>query len=296
MDKKLIIVLLAILFALIGIIFIISLIISGNPFEGESKIEQENTPQIKETIDSELLKLKIVIENVKMNKGGYEHLYDSEDFLNSINELKAMGAVNIVSNIDPLSQTYCLALLNSENNVSSCIDNNFIGNLESPACGRDNIACEIPQNEDIPENIEEIVDESDNITEEGDVEENIEEEEVLELILLETVTVKDTIIEKYKNNEGKEIIFINKKEFGPYNETFIVHNETDWGISMDYNGSWYVNINGKPVGPYVEKPIIEFYDESLGFSYIKNNKYYVAIGTDIYGPYGDLSEFNLNNN
>lgn len=294
MDKKLIIVLLVILFALIGITFIIGLIISGNPSEGENKTGQENVPQTEETIDSELFNLKNIIENVKISKGGYEYLYDDEGFLNSVNKLKAMGAVNIISNINPLSQTYCLTLFHGENNISSCIDNNFIGTLETSACDRNNIICVIPQNEEVSETTEEVIPENNDIVEEDDGKE-VEEEEVPELVLTENVTVGNTTIARYKNNEQKEIIFINEKEYGPYSETYIMHNESEWGLAMNYNGKWYVNINGKAVGPYTQKPTIEFYDESLGFSYIKDDKYYVKIGDEIYGPYDDLLEFDLNN-
>ena len=90
------------------------------------------------------------------------------------------------------------------------------------------------------------------------------------------------------------IVFINEKEFGPYSQAYITHNENEWGLLMNYNNKWYVNINGKAFGPYLEKPTVEFYGENIGFSYIKDNKYYVNLNSQIYGPYDDLIEFNLN--
>ncbi len=292
MDKKLIIVLSIILFALIGIIFIISLVISGN----SSNNEQESTvPVIEETIDSELSNIKNIIENVKINKGGYEYLYNDQSFLDSINKLKALGGVTIVSNIDPLTQTYCLSLVNSKDNSYSCIDNNFIGILETPSCGRDNIVCMIPQSEEVSENNEEAISQNDNILEEEIInnEELVEEEP--ELAFVEEVTVGSTAISKYKNNDNQEIIFINGKEYGPYSESYITYNQNEWGILMKYNNKWYVNINGKAAGPYIEKPEVEFYGGSLGFSYVKDGKYYVKLSDEVYGPYDDLLEFDVNN-
>lgn len=286
MDKRLIIILSIILFSLIGIIFIVSSMFSKN--ENNNNVINQEEPSSIEKVNSELSNIKNIIGNIT---DGYEHLYDNQDFLNSINELKALGATNIISNINPQNQTYCLSLVKDD--ISLCIDNNYIGNIDVSYCGRDNIACTIPFEE------EPIIEEEETpINEEEEKEETpIKEEdgaiEGPELILKEEVNVKNTNISIYEEG-GSKTVFINEKEFGPYSEAYITYSESEWGLLMNYNNKWYVNINGKAFGPYLEKPTVEFYGENIGFSYTKDNKYYVNLNGQIHGPYDDLTEFDLN--
>lgn len=283
MDKRLIIVLSIIIFSLIGIIFIVSLMFSKN--ESNNNVSNQEEPSSIEKVNSELFDIKNIIGNIT---DGYEHLYDNQDFLNSINELKALGATNIISNINPQNQTYCLSLV--KDGVNLCIDNDYIGNIDVSYCSRDNITCTVPFEE------EPIIEEEEtSINEEGETPIK-EEDEIIEepeLILKEEVKVKNTSISIYEEG-GSKIVFINEKEFGPYGEVDITYNESEWGLSMNYNNKWYINTNGKAFGPYLEKPTVEFYGENIGFSYIKDNKYYVNLNGQIYGPYDDLTEFNLN--
>lgn len=284
MDKRLIIVLSIIIFSLIGIIFIVSLMFSKN--ESNNNVSNQEEPSSIEKVNSELFDIKNTIGNIT---DGYEHLYDNQDFLNSINELKALGATNIISNINPQNQTYCLSLV--KDGVNLCIDNDYIGNIDVSYCSRDNITCTVPFEEEPI-----IEDEETSINEEGETPIK-EEDEIIEepeLILKEEVKVKNTSISIYENEGGGKIVFINEKEFGPYSEAYITYNESEWGLSMNYNNKWYINTNGKAFGPYLEKPTVEFYGENIGFSYIKDNKYYVNLNGQIYGPYDDLTEFNLN--
>lgn len=282
MDKRLIIILSIILFSLIGIIFIVSSMFSKNE-SNNNAINQEEPSSI-EKVNSELSNIKNIIGNIT---DGYEHLYDNQDFLNSINELKALGVTNIISNIDPQNQTYCLSLV--KDGINLCIDNDYIGNIDVSYCGRDNIACTIPfEEEPIIEEEEAPINEEEPIIEEDEV---VEEPE---LVLKEEVKVKDTSISIYENGDGSKIVFINEKEFGPYSQAYITHSENEWGLLMNYNNKWYVNINGKAFGPYLEKPTVEFYGENIGFSYIKDNKYYINLNNQIHGPYDDLTEFDLN--
>lgn len=44
----------------------------------------------------------------------------------------------------------------------------------------------------------------------------------------------------------------------------------------------------------LEKPTIEFYGNEVGFYYIKDNNYYINLNDRVYGPYDDLTEFDLN--
>ncbi|MDD2519306.1 MAG: hypothetical protein PHG18_05420 [Bacilli bacterium] len=253
-------------------------------------INQEEPSSI-EKVNSELSNIKNIIGNIT---DGYEHLYDNQDFLNSINELKALGATNIISNIDPQNQTYCLSLVKDDINL--CIDNDYIGNIDVSYCGRDNIACIIPFEEEpiIEEEEAPINEEEPIIEEETPIYEEDEVVEGPELVLKEEVKVKNNSISIYENKESSKIVFINEKEFGPYSQAYITHNENEWGLLMNYNNKWYVNINGKAFGPYLEKPTVEFYGENIGFSYIKDNKYYINLNNQIHGPYDDLTEFDLN--
>jgi len=290
MDKKIIIILSIILFSLIGIIFIISSIISGNSSNGslpdsENNIGQEEVPSA-EDINTELSNIRNIIENTKTNKGGYEYLYDEQEFLNSVTKLKTLGGTNIISNINPQNQTYCLSLLN--NGINLCIDNNFIGSVAISNCNRNNTTCAIIGIEERESGESEVI-----LEEEKEEVVAIEEPKTT---LEEEVKVGNTTISKYKNENGQEIIFVNEKEYGPYIESYIVYDESEWGILMNYNNKWYVNINGKATGPYLEKPTVEFYEDNLGFSYLKDDNYYVNLKNEIYGPYSDLTEFDLDNN
>ncbi len=289
MDKRLIIILSIILFSLIGIIFIVSSMFSKNE-SNNNAINQEEPSSI-EKVNSELSNIKNIIGNIT---DGYEHLYDNQDFLNSINELKALGVTNIISNIDPQNQTYCLSLVKDDINL--CIDNDYIGNIDVSYCGRDNIACTILFEEEpiIEEEETPINEEEPIIEEETPIYEEDEVVEGPELVLKEEVKVKNNSISIYENKESSKIVFINEKEFGPYSQAYITHNENEWGLLMNYNNKWYVNINGKAFGPYLEKPTVEFYGENIGFSYIKDNKYYINLNNQIHGPYDDLTEFDLN--
>jgi len=259
--------------------------------------QQENTFDV----NLELANIKNVIEGVKNGDGKYDDLYNNQEFLDKITELKNLGASSIVSNIDPQNEKYCVSFIFDGSIL--CIDNIYTGSVDNSGCVRGNVSCfsNVEQSEAIEIIMSEQVEEE-NISEEEDpVEvievEQIEEAETIEgLSLEEEVTVGETSISKYKNSDGQEIIFINEKEHGPYSESYITYNDNDWGVLCNYNNKWYVNLNGKATGPYAQKPVVEFYGEDLGFSYIKNDEYYVNLNGKTYGPYEDLLEFNSNNN
>ncbi|MDD4358256.1 MAG: hypothetical protein PHY30_00380 [Candidatus Pacebacteria bacterium] len=290
MDKKIAIVLSIVLFSLIGIIFLVSSMIPKESSVKEAQQESEETNQEEQVFDisSEVNSIKIIIEEDKTNELTYRHLYNNQQFLDKIVELKTAGASNIISNIDPENEKYCLSL--NYNGSNFCVDNEFLGSVDVPNCREDNYTCviEIIEQEDEPMEI---------IMPEEEQETQVVEEEKAEVLALEKdINVGSTNIKKYKNNNsGEETIVINGKEYGPYSESYITYDENDWGILCNYKQKWYVNINGKATGPYEGEPSIEFYGEDLGFSYVKNNAYYVNLKNKVYGPYSDLSEFNINN-
>jgi len=295
MDKKLVVILVIIICSLIGITFLVSSMLPKEALNEPT--QQENTFDV----NLELANIQNIIEGVKIDEGKYNDLYNNQEFLDKINELKTLGASSIVSNIDPQNEKYCISFIFNGSNL--CIDNIYIGGVDNSGCIRGNTSCfnNVEQAEAIEIIMPEQVEEEIISTEEDPVEvievEQIEEIKVIEgLSLEEEVIVGETSISKYKNNNGQEIIFINEKEHGPYSESYITYNDSGWGVLCNYNDKWYVNLNGKATGPYTQKPVVEFYGEDLGFSYIKNDEYYVNLNGKTYGPYEDLLEFNLDNN
>ncbi|MDD4661663.1 MAG: hypothetical protein PHG24_00070 [Candidatus Pacebacteria bacterium] len=285
MDKKIVIVLAVILISLIGIIFIIS-----SMFSKKEEIVNEEVPVIEQEVSSldqvinDVNNLKVIIEGEKINLGGYISAYTNESFLNIIEDLKVLGVSGMRSNIDKENSAFCFYL--SKDGLDICIDNNNEGIVNSAFCTETNISCF---------NGEQIIPEE-NIPEETVPEENIPEETVVEdrLILKQEVSVSETNLKIYSSSlTGEEKVFINDKEYGPYEESYIVYSELEWGLLLKYNGKWYVNINGKAFGPYIERPVVEAYGEKMGYSYVKDEEYYVFLSGETYGPYQDLTEFSL---
>lgn len=280
MDKKIIIVLTIILIALIGIIFIISSMFSKKEAPVEEPIIEE--PIIEEPVVNTLDQvnglvgnIKIIFEQEKGISGGYISVYENQAFLSSIEALQALEVSNMRSSIDKENGNFCFYL--SKDGTDICIDSQSEGILNTPFCTETNVSCL---------NNKQIVIEEDEVISVSEVEE--------ELILKQEVTVLQTNLKKYSSNlTGEETITINGKEYGPYTKSYIIYNDSEWGLLMEYNSKWYVNINGKAFGPYTERPIVEAYGENMGYSYVKEGEYYVFLSGETYGPYQDLTEFSL---
>ena len=262
-DKKTILILGLVLLSLGGIIFILFSLFSKPE---EVIFNEEEEVNVIQEINDELFKIRNILENdiALFNK--------NPEVLNIVEKLKELGSRNIVSNIDSKNQLYCFALTND--GKSFCVDNNFIGDIDVFYCNKDNASCAMSTIEEEIEEIEEI-------------------EEVM-FVLKEEALIKDTEILIYEKRDGGVIVIIDDEEFGPYSEADLVYNEAEWGVLMSYNQKWYVNINGKARGPYLKKPVMEFYEDNLGFSFEKDNKYYVILMDQVYGPYDDLLEFDIN--
>ncbi|MDD3032439.1 MAG: hypothetical protein PHX52_00300 [Candidatus Pacebacteria bacterium] len=291
MDKKIIIILSIILVSLMGVVFIVSLLINNNKKQTQEVVENpivEEEGNVFSDIPTALSSLKSLIDNIKITQGGYQYINDNEEMISAVNAIKEFKVSNMKSNVDKDKQIFCFSLTSKEGK-NFCIDNLNEQVLEEFTCSSKSTSCVV-----VP-----VVIPSEGV--EGEIPEIVPEEEVPEIIpeeqepiLKQEVTVGETVIKRY-DDEGKQVIYINDKEYGPYEEAYIIYKETDWGLLLLYQGSWYVDINGKVTGPYTERPVVEFYGEDLGYSYLKDGKYYVSLNNETYGPYDDLVEFNINN-
>lgn len=280
MEKRVIIALSIILVALIGIIFIISLLFNNNKKTNEEPLPIEQGEELPVDVFSSLLSIKGIVEGINITQGGYQYMNENSDISNIVEKMRNdLSVTNVRSNVDIENRTFCFSLKDSEGN-NLCIDNVHGDVLQGFNCNNSKL-CEaeiinLEEPEIIP-NPEQIIPEEQAVP-----------------ILKQEVTVGETLIKRY-DDSGDQIIYINDKEYGPYEQAYIIYNEIDWGLLLLYKGSWYVNINGKAKGPYVERPVVESYGEELGYSYVKDDQYYVVLNNEIYGPYEDLIEFDINN-
>lgn len=265
MDKKVIIILSIILASLIGIIFLISLMINNN-----TKKAQEEAPEVinqeevelgsPQDVSSLLLSVKGLIENIDFVQEGSGAVFDNEEINTIIQKMKEEGATKIKTGLGKMG-SFCFSLIDAEAN-NLCVDKDNEGVLPGFNCSEAKKCLSI--------------------------------NEELGPILKDEITVQGTTIKRYDDN-GSQTVFINDKEYGPYAKVYIAYTETEWGLLLAYDGNWYVNINGKAKGPYVERPVVEAYGEKIGYSYLKDGKYYVSLNGEIFGPYEDLTEFDINN-
>ena len=275
MDKKIIIVLVVILIALIGIIFIISSMFSKKEVIEEPIIE-EPIVNVLDQVTLLVKNIKTIFEQEKGISGGYISTYENESFMSDIEDLRVLDVSNMRSSVDKENLNFCFYLL--KDGLDICIDSQNEGILNASFCTEANVSCQ--------NNGEVVVGEGEETISAPQVEE--------ELILKQEVTVLETNLKKYSSNlTGEETISINGKDYGPYTESYIIYNDSEWGLLMEYNSKWYVNINGKAFGPYIERPVVEAYGENMGYSYVKEGKYYVFLSGETYGPYQDLTEFSL---
>ncbi len=278
MNKKLILIIVIVLFALAGGFF---LFLENK----DSDLPQQDEVAIEDRINIELAKIKSIIEE-DIREG--RNFNDNEKILSGVDTLKALGAIKIVSNFNFESQAYCFSL--ERDGMKLCMDNEGIKDVNVFYCNENNIACSIflgGGKEDY------YIDNDDFLFEEEEEEEEVFEEES-GLTLEEEVIVKTTSISVYIDEEENKFVFIGDEEFGPYENVEIVNNEEEWAILIEYDDEFYVNLNGEISGPYLEKPTIEFYGNEVGFYYIKDNNYYINLNDRVYGPYDDLTEFDLN--
>ncbi len=292
MEKRVIIALSVILVALIGIIFIISLLFTNNNKKvNESPLPIGQGEESPVDVFSSLLSIKGIVEGINITQGGYQYMNENSDISNIVEKMRNdLNVTNIKSNADIGNKTFCFSLKDNEGK-NLCIDNEHRDILQGFSCENSKLCKAVLIQDPTIKEPETVSDLEEQETSEETVKIVIEETEP---VLKQEVTVKDTIIKIYESGEEK-MLYINDKEYGPYEQVQIISNEKYWGLLLLYNGSWYVNINGKAKGPYAERPVVEFYGEDLGFSYIKDGKYYVNLSNEIYGPYDDLTEFDINN-
>ncbi|MDD3145498.1 MAG: hypothetical protein PHV23_05295 [Candidatus Gracilibacteria bacterium] len=104
------------------------------------------------------------------------------------------------------------------------------------------------------------------------------------------------------NNQS--YININGKDYGPYDKgnefigggiKILNFNNNSYGFTYTANDKNYLNINGIEYGPYnsIFHDIDKYEGEGFGFRYINDNKHYININNKIYGPFNDIYSLGL---
>jgi len=292
--KKILIIILTVILLVFIVFLIMQLVNSFKSAEGI--IEQENQEAITESIFIESISdlANIAIQEKNQN-GNFLNLYENQDFINKIEDIKSSSdSVLIHTNLSSDGLKYCAVVMYDNENYL-CIDDTSGEIYYTDNC-LEEVSCtnQLPL-EDMGEIIEEEIAEKEVIEEDVTEEEIIEEEVVEEeegLLVIETtpITIGDTtLIEKYIEEE--KFVIINGEEMGPYSEMFLEYDDSSYGILCNYNGSWYLNMNGK-----VSKPselnegninVHNFYVLDGGYVYIYDisGQYFVSDNGDTLGPF-----------